>query len=48
MSSSFSSSLDTKGDIEAFADARRALKNKHNDGLKNLNFEFLAVVGQFK
>ena len=24
------------------------VKNKHNDGLKNLNFEFLAVVGQFK
>ena len=24
------------------------VKNKHNDGLKNLNFEFFAVVGQFK
>ena len=24
------------------------VKNKHNDGLKNLDFEFLAVVGQFK
>ena len=24
------------------------VKNKHNDGLKNLNFEFLAVVGQFE
>ena len=24
------------------------VKNKHNDGLKNLNLEFLAVVGQFK
>ena len=24
------------------------VKNKHNDGLKNLNFEFLAFVGQFK
>ena len=24
------------------------VKNKHNDGLKNLSFEFLAVVGQFK
>ena len=24
------------------------VKNKHNDGLRNLNFEFLAVVGQFK
>ena len=24
------------------------VKNKHNDGLKNLNFDFLAVVGQFK
>ena len=24
------------------------VKNKHNDGLKNSNFEFLDVVGQFK
>ena len=24
------------------------VKNKHNDGLKCLNFEFLAVIGQFK
>ena len=24
------------------------VKNKHNIGLKNLNFKFLAVVGQFK
>ena len=24
------------------------VKNMHNDGLKTKNFEFLAVVGQFK
>ena len=24
------------------------VKNKHNFGLKNLKFNFLAVVGQFK
>ena len=24
------------------------VENKHNDGLKDLNFEFLAVIGHFK
>jgi hypothetical protein len=31
-----------------FPNSNLIVKNKRNDGLRNLNFEFLADVGQFK